>query len=239
MPTLNNYPAAAFEIRAFLSRRKTLIVTPVLPAPKHMLIEGRAHLTHGMDPALDGGIWYDADCINPGRPVTCDLGLSADQLYVSEPWNVFMLSRDKDESWPLREVPAEDPRLDDEGVHTIIVDYGYNLEGTGLLTGPWRSKKEMPAWASRIRLEIVTVKATRLRYLSEHIATLTGVEREPDAPDGTPRWRDYSKSRGDKNATVLSATMSLASHWKSLYGSKSVNDTDWVWLHEVKYLTTG
>lgn len=47
---------------------------PIQPQPTHRLVEGLAHVTIGMNPADDGAVWYDADCINPGREVRCPWG---------------------------------------------------------------------------------------------------------------------------------------------------------------------
>ena len=59
----------------------------VNPQPRHRLIDGIAGLTIGMNPADDGHLWYDADCINPGVEVRCPFGRIFDRLWVQEEWN--------------------------------------------------------------------------------------------------------------------------------------------------------
>lgn len=58
----------------------------VKPQPKNMVIEGVAHLTYGMDPAEDGDVWYDADCINPGVRMECPYGRTGEERFVREAW---------------------------------------------------------------------------------------------------------------------------------------------------------
>jgi hypothetical protein len=60
-----------------------VILVPVEPQPKHRLVEGLAHVTHGMDPADDGAVWYDADGINPGEEVRCRYGKPGDIIQFS------------------------------------------------------------------------------------------------------------------------------------------------------------
>ncbi len=68
-------------IRAILEGRKTQTRIVMTPQPKHKLVEGLAHVTVGMDPALDGRVWYDGDCIGPGREVRSKLRIG-DHLLV-------------------------------------------------------------------------------------------------------------------------------------------------------------
>jgi hypothetical protein len=48
----------------------------------------------------------------------------------------------------------------------------------------WRSPATMPAWASRITLEVESVRVCRLNCIYESDAMLTGVEPELVPPDG-------------------------------------------------------
>jgi hypothetical protein len=58
------------------------------PQPTHRIIEGMGHITIGMDPADDGAVWYDADCIHPGREVRCPYGRIGNRLRVLTTWAV-------------------------------------------------------------------------------------------------------------------------------------------------------
>lgn len=68
------------QVRAALDGRLSQVRMPIGPQPVHRLIEGLAHVTVGMNPAEDGAIWYDSDCISPGSEVRCPFGIVGDRL---------------------------------------------------------------------------------------------------------------------------------------------------------------
>ena len=72
----------------------------------------------------------------------------------------------------------------------------------------------MPRWASRITLEIVSVRVERLNNISEDDAKAEGVE--PYAPDDG-RYVDGYKSL-----------------WESINGPESWDLNPWVWVVEFK-----
>ncbi|WP_313056174.1 morphogenetic protein [Stutzerimonas nitrititolerans] len=86
--------------------------------------------------------------------------------------------------------------------------------------GTWRPSIHMPRWASRILLEITTVRVERLQDITKGQAEAEGVracEHDLD-PDGN----GYS-------ATELFSIL-----WSSLYGIDSYNANPWVWVVEFK-----
>jgi len=110
--------------------------------------------------------------------------------------------------------------------------YGYGQEIRFAATDPlsgcdvgvrgyaWRPSIHMPRWASRILLEITTVRVERLQDITKDQAEAEGVracEHDLD-PDGN----GYS-------ATELFSIL-----WSSLYGIDSYNANPWVWVVEFK-----
>ena len=73
-------------VRAILEGRKTQTRRVVKPQPvgNQRIVEGAAHLTVGMNPADDGGVWYATDCVNPGTEIRCPYGVPGDRLWVRE-----------------------------------------------------------------------------------------------------------------------------------------------------------
>lgn len=81
----------------------------------------------------------------------------------------------------------------------------------------WRPSVHMPRWASRITLEVVSVRVERLHGISEEDAVAEGVEM-------LPVGRDIGKQ----------AALSFAVLWQSINGLGSWDDNPWVWVVEFK-----
>lgn len=131
-------------VRAILEERKTQTRRIVKPQPKHRAI-------------LSKGVWYDADCINPGIPIKCPYGQPGDRLWVKETWRTY-------------------GSLDDTKPSNIVsgATIEYAARGNSLgIDGPvcgmskrWRSPLFMLRWMSRITLEITTIRVERLNDIS-------------------------------------------------------------------------
>jgi hypothetical protein len=92
----------------------------------------------------------------------------------------------------------------------------------------------MPRWASRLTLEVVSVRVERLQAITEEDARAEGVERAyrdvPAAMGNCVSWRDYS----GRSPWLSSAWASYRSLWESLHGPGSWNANPWVWVVEFR-----
>ena len=93
----------------------------------------------------------------------------------------------------------------------------------------WRPSIHMPRWASRITLEIVTIRVERVQKISETDAVAEGIE--PDGPvnwdDLTSCWRNYDPH--ETAAYWNSPRDSFHSLWSAINGADS-----WVWVLDFK-----
>lgn len=186
---------------------------------------------------------FDWDRNNPAHPsmeellTCCPYGVPGDRLWVRETW-YFDID-------PYGPIPKEKPadrlmdnlyyRADGECCEQIPECQCYD-------TGPtqWRPSIHMPRWASRLTLEVVSVRVERVQDISEADAIAEGVERANgttgrDDPAGA-HWKNYSSSRrGGVDWPVFhNARTSFLSLWDSINGAGSWAANPWVWVIEFR-----
>lgn len=136
------------------------------------------------------------------RHFDCPYGQPGDQLWVREAWRSYpMAGKDGSPGIIYRQTPQ----------HSHL--------------GPWKPSIHMPRWASRIQLEIVSVRVDRLNDISEEDARSEGVLQVKS--DG---YQDYSGIGGYWG----SAINSFESLWESINGPGSWSANPWVWVVEFK-----
>jgi hypothetical protein len=86
----------------------------------------------------------------------------------------------------------------------------------------WRPSIHMPRWAARIVLPVVSVRAERVRDISEADAIAEGVEPLPL----TRRTDDKPRSCDHRTA--------FQELWADLYGTKHPPETSWCWVIETE-----
>lgn len=144
------------------------------------------------------------DGIGLCKPLVCPYGESGDRLWVRETFHSCGhcgagAATYRAGGWirrPRVDGPDQDDH-DDRPLNPKCAAHG------------WRPSIHMPRWASRITLEVVSVRAQRLHDISEEDARAEGVERV----DGL--WRNYMP---DEAPTCASARNSFASLWDSING---------------------
>ena len=99
----------------------------------------------------------------------------------------------------------------------------YRADGHGDEIGPWKPSVHMPRWASRITLEVVSVRVERLNEISEEDAIAEGIARFDGA------WASYDKIMWRYTAPENS----FCSLWQSINGPGSWGD-QWVWVVEFR-----
>lgn len=204
-------------VRAILAGRKTQTRRVVKPqpfcadVPGYNPIFGYGVVTNPKSPVCGRfAIYARFQCDDRWLP--CPYGKTGDRLWVKE---TFAVS-------------SGDNRDEKNGKGNCAV---YRATwNDGVLDGLWKPSIFMPRYASRITLEVVSVRVERLQEISEADAIAEGIERSAaefknyDATDKAFRWL------GGCGAAVLS----YKTLWESINGEGSWNLNPWVWVVEFK-----
>ena len=221
-------------VRALLGGRKTQTRRAVKPKPTGTV--------NGMPYWGDLGI--KANLREYAHP-PCPYGQPGDRLWVRERWRVAAWHEgepilieyedgthceesgsdaDYYGSWYERmmEQSADDCaraglKPDDDGI--------YNMNESGVVTR-WRPSLFMPRWASRITLEITSVRVERVQGISEADALAEGVEQG---------WRDVQLVGGAQGVSRTTARQAYAALWDSINSKKHPwASNPWVWVIEFR-----
>jgi len=131
----------------------------------------------------DTPVWEAADnSSEPDNwPVRCPYGYVGDILLPTETWAVHYLLdaikpsllHNTEHVWYRQDVETQTPKQDAQNANGI--------------RGKWRPPMFMPKWASRGRLEILSVRVERVQEITDQdcVAEGTGLARIQDAPDDT------------------------------------------------------
>jgi hypothetical protein len=150
-----------------------------------------------------GGIWHT----RTGDSLACPYGQPGDRLWVREAWARTRVAQAMAEWIVYRE---GDNRT----------DYG----------GPWKPSIHMPRAASRILLEIVSVRVERLQDISESDCWAEGTEVVDGSVDDLAII-DLAKRMG---RSFEDAAPTYAALWESINGAGSWDANPWVWVVEFK-----
>ena len=216
-------------VRAILAGTKTQTRRVVKPQPHHGQVGRMANLG-GTDWAMD-----DGDLSGLWR---CPYGQPGDRLWVRETWAAVHFSFDHETGYcddlhgshdiPPAKTPYWTPVYAADDYHEKhIDDRGF----------PWRPSIHMPRWASRITLEIVSVRVERLNEISEDDAMAEGVETTMRAvsPSQTVEvFKDYFAPGAHHQRDARGSFSSL---WESINGAGSWDANPWVWVVEFKVVS--
>lgn len=143
--------------------------------------------------------------------IRCPYGKPGDRLWVRETWNAWRQSNLEYNEWDTCDcAPSEIP----ERYGAVKLEYA----ATSQSVGPWRPSIHMPRLASRITLEIVSVRVERLQDISEEEAKAEGCEWS--------QWSFPNSTRPGKSA--------YRALWESINGVGSWDLNPWVWVIEFK-----
>ena len=178
-------------------------------------------LADGSTVPEQGAVWHTrtGDCLS------CPYGQPGDRLWVRETFQpTFAPDVERDDTdwetgkgYQLR-YTATDERVD-------------WMDGDDNITRRCKPAIHMPRWASRIMLEIVSVRVERLQDISEEDAKAEGAWGPDDSIVGK-----VAKHFG---CDVLAVHPSLAYRmlWESINGPGSWDVNPWVWMIEFKRVT--
>lgn len=205
----------AWEVRAILDGRKTQTRRPI------KLVEFQPADTPGYDWMFRDKrmLWHDVttarliDRWSPYKP--------GDRLWVRETW-----AHDADST--------EQARRAYEDLMGPIVGYGPYWKATDpYLNVPWRPSVHMPRWASRITLEVLSVRPERVQEISDDDAKAEGVETIPAFADGGWPWESYT-SPVHSDVASETAVLAFSDIWNSIHGDGAWDANPWVWRVEFR-----
>lgn len=155
----------------------------------------------------------------------CPYGQPGDRLWVRETW---LEDPEDDGTWgytqymsckgsPLSDIPKRFQKAE----HCIFrADWG----GHDVV---WRPSIHMPRWASRILLEVVSVRVERLQDISEADARAEGAPGYEEGVDAPPPSDEHEWSYSASYQRV----------WEAINGAGSWDANPWVWVVEFKRVT--
>lgn len=188
-------------VRAILDGSKTMTRRVIKPQP--------GNVTTGPTPM--GSNWMAWGMYGMVRDLWCPYGQPVDRLWVRETWSQF----------------APRPKPGDGVPENACIDYRADYSASALRRGldsdgdpykppSWRPSIHMPRWASRINLEVVSVRVERVQDISE----------------------DDARAEGISNPLGSLALNIFPSLWDSINLKRGYGwDTNpWVWVIEFKRL---
>lgn len=154
----------------------------------------------------------------------CPFGRVGDRLWVREAFAFTRFYTDPESGYVDDVEYYRGPLPAPGGTHLIFRELGLpSDEDEGHF---WRPSIYMPRWASRITLEVVSVRVERLHDITEASALAEGVRcRTCGGPvDGS------SENECECFHNLGSAIPSFASLWESINGEGSWGANPWVWV---------
>jgi hypothetical protein len=143
--------------------------------------------------------------------IHCPYGQSGDRLWVRETW---CCDDYRVQSGPYLEVPGAREAL------FYRADNEYPFEAPeGKF---WKPSIHIPRWASRILLEVVSVRVERLQDISEADAIAEGIDSDEDNYGNGQAYCDYrAKNQEDIAEWLKSPLVSYRTLWESINGTGS------------------
>lgn len=219
-------------VRAILEGRKTQTRRAIRKqfAPDAEPAEVASTSPEGWQISGHSGLWWDdaGACIDDA--IRCPYGQPGDRLWVRETWQGPLLGTAGD--YKAFNAGGQKAIQKPECCVYRATDTLNAVDDDGKELG-WRPSIHMPRWASRILLEIVSVRVERLQDISEADAIAEGIERvgegwqrfhcDPDAPVGQP--------------FTMNPVLAYRGLWESINGPSSWDANPWVWIVEFKRVT--
>jgi hypothetical protein len=199
-------------VRAILKRRKTHTRRPV----KHIPMLG-----YPEDWCLKVGT-QEFDRIVGDYQRYCPFGQPGDRLWVRETWAEWMLRGGHEKNW------GEGKHGWGNVIYRATHNGGMLPECEGF--SKWRPSIHMPRWASRLTLEIVSVRVERVQDISESDALNEGIlEGYKYAAPGVMMTRADGE-KCDCAFTHPTAKRAYQCLWESIYGADAWDANPWVWV---------
>jgi hypothetical protein len=159
----------------------------------------------------------------------CPYGVPGDRLWVRESGRMS-----EGRFFAYSATPGVARCADDKGFITVSPEEAQSWTPEQWRSGGWKSVPSihMPRWASRITLEIVSVRVERLQDISEEDAIAEGVTVTKSHINNS---RLFKECRPDL-PYIAPAQQAYSELWESINGPGSWDANPWVWVVEFKKL---
>lgn len=157
-----------------------------------------------------------------GQVVKCPYGELGDRLWVRETTCIA----------PKRFATPDDTCKTDYDGDKRFVSYkadGHSEDAMRDYKLKWTPSIHVPRWASRLTLEIVSVRVERLHEISEGDAVAEGIE-PVQMPTDEVMYEDYVQG----GALVARPVSCYATLWDKINGAGAFSTNPWVWVVEFK-----
>ncbi|MBD8725744.1 hypothetical protein IFT43_20480 [Oxalobacteraceae sp. CFBP 13708] len=221
-------------VRALLAGSKTQTRRAVKQQPPagHSFAGWCVSSTHRPDEGK--ATWVDGEgpFMRSAHRVKCPYGQPGDRLWVRETWRGVV-----EISPPGQPVEHGVARYVPNREHCRRVEYAATQAPD---REPWRPSIHMPRWASRILLEIVSVRVERLQDCCQTDAISEGalhIRNQAWDREHFPAWRylfDEAVAAGKKPPIGPSPVQAYQALWESINGTGSWCANPWVWVVEFK-----
>lgn len=217
-------------VRAIVSGQKSQTRRIIKPQPKNRPILANAY-TVGADRSKDGNEWLDADCINPGVPMKTPF-VVGQRLWVRETFAI----ENTHEYDGTETLPTDGRPIQRREGFKLIPRYRATEPDTQLIIAEcehdedamrWTASSFMPRWASRITLEIESVRVERLQDISFQDALAEGLAQRPHR---YLRCQTFGVADWEEERWRMSPIDAYEALWGSINGKGSWATNPWVWV---------
>ena len=149
-----------------------------------------------------------------GREIRLKYGQPGDRLWVRETWQM-----------PWVGATQMFPRSPESAaLYMDAPSVVYAADWNGPPPRRWRPSIHMPRWASRLTLEVVSVRVERLHEITEEDARAEGVDAAPFCTAGRPNGMEHVEAFEDL--------------WNAINGPGAWEANPWVWVVEFRRVTS-
>lgn len=179
---------------------------------------------------------YEAGCAADVGGINCPYGEPGDRLWVRETFHHCAhceagAAAFRAGGW-IRRPRVDGPDRDDNDARPLRPKCAAH---------GWTPSIHMPRWASRITLEVASVRVERLHDISEADAKAEGADRDfsPCEPEDRedPREVGYSSASDVALYEATAHRRFFRSLWESINGADSWAANPWVWVVEFRRVT--
>jgi hypothetical protein len=229
-----SWPMKAWEVRAILDGRKTQTRRVVMPQPPDGWFAPEEGIEWRGEEAgfcgrqrvqvMGSNGEADVDVEVIAFPVQhCPYGVPGDRLWVREPWHT------DEPDLAYARAKHEDAMSGSPICYAADVVH----DNAGCI---WRPSIHMPRWASRITLEIVSVRVERLQEITEADADAEGII----ACDGLLDEAEICRHANAMGGCPTDSRPWFATLWNSIYAKRAPWESNpWVWAIEFRVIEEG